>query len=471
MKLKKLVDKIPRVSLKNGKDIPITGLASDSRTVAFGDLFIARKGLANDGKQFIRQAMDAGAKAIATDLYDPFIKLPQVIYPKGLNIEAVLAARFYDNPSKKLFCVGVTGTKGKTTTSYLVRHFLDDIGCSLMSTSEIWLKERQINDSLTTRDCVFHQKLLREAVEQKMKAAVIEASSHGLDQGRVEGIDFDAALFTNLSADHLDYHPDMEHYASAKAKLFQLCQKTHIVNGDSPWADRMSRSHRITFGIETKCDVQAQGLVLNDRGAIFRVEGVQFSSPLLGIFNVYNALGAIALGLSYGKTLEEMAEKLAIFPGVPGRLERVVNEKGIHLFVDFAHSGDALEKVLFEMRRIAKRRLIVVFGSGGNRDVARRLEMGRAADQFADLAIITSDNPRKEDPEAICRDILSQFRSKAKARVCVDRREAIFQAVKEAKSEDIVIIAGRGHEKVQIFSGQTVRFDDVSVAMDALKCC
>ncbi len=478
MKLKQLLKGIDAGEVKGSREIEITGIASDSRTVAPGNLFLARKGEAHDATQFISQALAAGAAAIATDLYDPFLKVPQIIHPDIRSIEAKLAARYYGDASKHLFVVGTTGTKGKTTTNYLIKHLLDGLGktAGLMGTIETIIGETRISSSFTTPEAIAIQKTMKEMILKGCKAAALEVSSHGLELGRVDEIEFSAAIFTNLYPDHLDFHQTMENYVRAKAKLFQRVQKIAVLNADSPWAEYMA-SHCsapvLTYGIDAEADVRARAVSFSRTGTRFEVDyqgkTAEFRSPLIGRFNVYNLLGAISLGVYLGAELEKIAEILAGFSSVPGRLEPVLSVKGPRVFVDFAHTGEALENVLRTLREIAPKKVHVVFGCGGNRDPGRRKGMAQAAERFADRIVVTSDNPRQEDPESICRQILDAFENPRKAEVELDRKSAIRRAIQSADAEDLVLIAGKGHEKVQIFAHQTVPFDDAAIAKEALQ--
>jgi len=469
VKLKQLLKEIEGVIVHGSREIEITGIASDSRVVAPGFIFIARPGEKRDGREYISQAIEAGAKVIVTDLYDPFLSVSQVICKSPVSMEAVLSAKYYGYPSKKLFTVGITGSKGKTTTSYLVRHLLEGLGnpCGLMNTIETIIREDRFPSQMTTQSVIFNQKVLKEMVHQQCAAAVLEVSSHGLVQGRVDEIAFDIGIFTNLYPDHLDYHKTIEEYAVAKAKLFKAVDGTSIFNADSSWSKKMQQEKKgILFGIDHPADLHAEQIVCTERGLEFSVQGVRFSSCLMGRFNVYNLLSAIAVGVIKGASLEEMSSVLATFPGVPGRLERVANSRGVHVFVDYAHTGESLESVLRTLRDFTKQKMIVVFGCGGNRDPQRRKSMAESAEKYADLSIVTTDNPRNEDPEAIVRDIVAGYKSSEHVIVELDRKKAIIQAIQEAQKGDIVLIAGKGHEKVQIFKDRTIAFDDVSIASE-----
>lgn len=469
MKLKLLLQGIEGIEVRGSKEIEITGISTDSRIVAPGDLFIAKKGKKYDGGSFIPQAVCSGAKAIVTDLFDPFLHLPQIICPFPGQLEAKLAAKYFGHPSQKLFVVGVTGSKGKTTTTYLSKHLLESFGekCGLLGTVETIIGESRFDSGCTTRDVLLNQKLLKEMVKEKCKAAVLEVSSHGLCQGRVDEIAFDLSIFTNLYPDHLDYHETVEKYAAAKKKLF--VSGVSILNVDNPWASYMQgKGKSLSIGIEKTADIQARDISFHEEGTEFFVSGVRFWVPLMGIFNVYNVLCAIGLGTFLGKSLKEMSQVLEHFPAVPGRLEKVPNTRGIHVFVDYAHTGESLGLVLSTLKRVAKKKMIVVFGCGGERDRARRKEMAQSAEKYADLSIVTTDNPRSEDPAMICREILDGFDAAANVEVVLDRKEAIGKAIALASRGDFVVIAGKGHEKVQIFLKKSIAFDDVAVASEIM---
>lgn len=483
MKLKTLVQEMV-LEVKGSKEIEISGLSSDSRKTAPGNLFIAKRGTKTDGTEFIAQAVQNGAVAVLSRFYDPFLKATQLIHPEPEKIAAALASRFYRHPSKELFVFAVTGTKGKTTTTYLAKHLLDFLGrpAGLSGTVEMLVGERRAPSTMATQDLLLNHKLLREMVEAGCRAAVLEVSSHGLHQGRVAEVAFDAALFTNLMPDHLDYHPTMEEYGLAKQLLFrQLSEspkqnKLAIANADDPWTERLLEgcsAPRLLFGLGETADVRAEAIELSADGSRFAVcyrgERQIFTTHLIGRFNVYNLLGVISLGLYLGCSLQQLASCLATFRGVPGRLERVESSTGKHVFVDYAHMGEALENVLSTLKQTSKGKIITVFGAGGNRDPGRRKGLAQAAEKFSDFCVVTSDNPRQEDPNEICRQVLAAFHDPKAVRVELDRKKAIALAIAQARPGDLVLIAGKGHEKVQIFAHQTVPFDDCEVARECLE--
>lgn len=475
MRLKKLIQQIADIEVKGSKEIEITGLCANSKVVSPGNLFIAKKGLKQDGSKFIPDAIAAGAVAVLSDMYDPFLEVVQLIHPDVAKIEAILAAAYYQHPSTSLKMIGITGTNGKTTTSFLIKHLLDSAGVKtgVIGTIEWIIGDCHFPATMTTPDVITNHKLLKEMVGAECQAAVMEVTSHALVQNRVGEIGFDITLFTNLTQDHLDYHGDMESYRQSKERLFSALQqgKWAIFNADDP-AQFSTQAKRLTYGIEQPADLKAKDLKLTDKGiqftAVYKGLAIECKSPLIGKFNVYNLLAAISVGLCSGCTIEHCVTALKTFKGVPGRLERVKNRLGLNIFVDFAHTDDALERVLETLIPIKKGKLITVFGCGGDRDKQKREKMGRVVSRLSDGAIITSDNPRSEDPEAIIQQILKGFDPKCPFAVEVDRYKAIQKAIEQMGKDDILLIAGKGHEKEQIFAHKVIPFDDVEVAK---QCC
>lgn len=476
MKLKVLLKKLP-VIVYGSKEVLITGITANSRHAAPGYLFLAKKGLTQDGSRFIPDAVDAGAVAVVTDIYNPFLKVVQVITSNVAELEAILAARFYDSPAEKLFLVGITGTNGKTTTAYLVQHLLQN--CGLIGTIE-WIVGKTILPSThTTPDFITLTQLFNDMVTHGCKHCVMEVSSHALAQERVRDLPFDVAVFTNLTLDHLDYHHTMEAYAAAKSKLFTMLskEKTAVYNLDSPWHPQLlegCNAKRLSYGFDEYADIRASDLTMTAHSMCFMVhyagKSHRVSSPLIGRFNVYNLLAAIGVGLSRDLLLEEIIHSLSSFQAVRGRLERVSNERNLNIFVDYSHTDDSLKNALETLRECTSGKLITVFGCGGDRDSSKRPKMGAVAAALSDFSFVTSDNPRSEDPEAIIRQILPGFKECRTYAVEVNRRTAIQRAIEMATPEDIVLIAGKGHENYQIFSHQTIHFDDREVARQAAIC-
>ncbi len=473
MKLKQLFKEIA-VTWKGSKEIDVTSITANSKSVAPGSLFIARRGKTGDGHRFIAEAISAGALAVLTDTYDPFLAAVQIIHPNVNDLEAILAKRFYHDPDQKLSIYGVTGTSGKTTTTFLMKYLLEDQApCGLIGTVSWMTGKKVLPASHTTPDLLTLMQLFHEMDEEGCKSVVMEVSSHAIDQGRVKDIEFAAAVYTNLSQDHLDYHHTMEEYAEVKSRLFAHAGVS-IINGDDPWAPIMIRTAKkvIRYGLNPEFELFASHLQLSSQGMTFDVrwkqETVSFKTVLIGRFNVYNILAATALALAQGMPLQKIASKLESFSGVPGRLERVVNPKNLQVFVDYSHKPDALKNVLQTLTELKKGRLITVFGCGGNRDVQKRPQMASISESFSDLTIVTNDNPRNEDPAEIAKQVISGFQKKAYL-VELDRKKAILQALELAKPDDIILIAGKGHEAYQIFAHQTIVFDDREIVKEACR--
>lgn len=463
MKLKKLLKDLD-VEVKGSREIEVTGISSHSQFVSPGSLFIAKRGAAFDGTEFIPKAIEAGALAIVTDIYNPFLQgVVQIITPNITALEGLLAKRYYQIDQHPLFLVGITGTNGKTTTTYLIHHLLPY--CGLMGGVETIIGKQRFLSQLTTADVVTNHKMFKEMKEGGLKAAVMEVTSHALDQNRVAEILFDVGVFTNFSQDHLDYHETMENYLEAKLKLFKQ-SKDAIYNIDDPKAQKIGTG--LTFGIDQAADLMAKNIHFTLEGTHFDFcagnRTIPMKTPLVGKYNVYNCLAALAVGIKKGESLSAMQKKLATFPGVPGRLEKINNPKNIHLFVDHAHTPEALVKVLETLHQLKKGKIITVFGCGGDRDKTKRPLMAEAAEKFSDQVIVTSDNPRSESPQDICNDIIKGLSKEPF--IEIDRRAAIERAIFMAHKNDIVLIAGRGHEGEQKIGGRRVPFDDRVVARE-----
>ncbi|MCB1116025.1 MAG: UDP-N-acetylmuramoyl-L-alanyl-D-glutamate--2,6-diaminopimelate ligase [Chlamydiia bacterium] len=463
MKLKKLLKDLD-VTIKGSKEVEVTGISSHSQFVSPGSLFVAKKGKTFDGHEFISKAIETGAVAIVTDCYNPFLQgVTQIITTDADRLEALLAKRYYSAKSHSLYLIGITGTNGKTTTAYLIQHLLPTFG--LMGTIETIIGKDRFPAQLTTSDVVTNHKTLYEMGEKGLKGAVMEVTSHALDQNRVEEIPFDLGIFTNFSQDHLDYHKTMESYLAAKLKLFAKC-KEKIYNLDDPALNALSGG--MTFGLHSEADLVAKNIATTLSGTTFDLhyqnKCVLVKSPLIGDYNVYNVLAAFAAALKKGEKLHTLIKRLETFPGIPGRLERIDNALGIHLFVDFAHTPEALEKVLATLHHLKTGKIITVFGCGGERDQDKRPQMGKAVEKYSDTLIITSDNPRSEEPIEICNAIKQGVAGPAL--IEVDRRAAIERALFMAKENDLVLIAGRGHESHQKIKGRQIPFDDRVVAQE-----
>lgn len=482
MKLKKIFKNIPIERIYGAKEVEISGVCSNSKLVSPGNLFIAKRGDKEDGHKYIPQAISSGCVAVVTDLYDPTLPIPQVVLDNINQAEGHIAASYYEFPTNDLFMVGITGTNGKTTISYMIKHLLDKLlgPSGLLGTIEYLIGRHRYQATHTTADASSNQKLLREMILQGCRSSVMEVSSHALHQNRIACIDFDVAIFTNLTPEHLDYHKTMEEYALQKSKLFQQLSPTNtkknykraaIVNYDSPWKEVMTKECQvpiITYGLTPGADLVAEEVRLSPSGSLcilsWKGEKRRCQIPTVGRFNVYNALAAIATLLSQGFSLDRVLEALKGFRRVPGRLEPVPNKLGLSILIDYAHTEDALRSVLMTLSELKKKRIITVFGCGGNRDVTKRPMMAKAVEAFSDFCIITQDNSRDEAPEEIVCDIMRGFSSPDHFIIELDREQAIKKAIEMAEPGDILLIAGKGHERQQIFKDKTVAFDDKKIA-------
>ena len=505
MRLAELVEELGGgLQPSSGADRRITGVHLDSRRVGAGDLFCALSGTQADGSSFARDAVQRGAGAILSDrMLEIPAGIPLWIHPQARRVAGLASALVLGEPSRDLFLVGITGTNGKTTTAHLVGHLLKHVGRrpAVLGTAGNRLADGELVPAThTTPDAPELQRLLARHRALGGDAAALEVSSHALDQERTAGLDFDVAVFTNLTRDHLDYHKDLETYARAKQRLFEsLRPGAHaVVNADEPASERMSAAARarnaevVTYSARSRGDLCATDVRTSLRGTHIVLHGMGISRtrvwlPLAGRFNVENALAAAVCALVSGASPSQVLEGLAAAPNAPGRLEAVpTNGKGFALFVDYAHSEDALENVCRTLRGSLTDpndddsgmltppprrggRLIVVFGAGGDRDQGKRAPMGRVVNALADLAIVTSDNPRSEDPARILSDIVSGMEpARARRIVETDRRRAIEIACGEARSGDVVLIAGKGHETTQTVGREVHSFDDRAVAREVL---
>lgn len=484
MLLKTLLTKTPVKEVIGSAEREITSIAYDSRRVVPGALFIALKGQKIDGSEFVKQATERGAEAIVVESPLHNQKITTVNVPDSRKALADLSCAFYRHPASKLKLAGVTGTNGKTTTAYLLKHLLESNGLrsGLIGTVRYEIGNRILPASRTTPESLEINDLLYQTVNAGDKAAVMEVSSHALVQDRVRGLEFDVAIFTNLSQDHLDYHKTIQSYFEAKSLLFyQLANQKRkkavgVINIDQPYGEqlvaRFGKDLRlVTYGLGVSADFQASNIRSEGNITTYQLdaEGKSYlvRLPLIGRFNIYNSLAALAAAQAMGLPLRECIKTLVNAPQVPGRLESVPIKRQFQVYVDYAHTDDALLNVLRTLRELNPNRLIVVFGCGGDRDRAKRPKMGAVANEYADYSIVTSDNPRKESPESIIAEITSPMRS-AKYEIVLDRQEAIFRAIALAQPRDIILIAGKGHETNQEFADYTIPFNDVDVVQNAI---
>lgn len=458
--------------------VEIAGVTADSRAVRHGTLFCAVRGTAGDGHRFLADAARAGAAAALVEEVATGLDLPQLRVTSGRAAAAWAAAEFYHDPWDDLTLVGITGTNGKTTSAAILRHLLSarEPAASIGTLGARGADGRVIpgSEGLTTPGPVEVARWLRGLHDDGIRSVAMEVSSHALDQDRALAARFDAALFTNLTRDHLDYHGTMEAYRAAKLRLLSLLKPEGVAvfnADDEAWAGVETGAARgIRFGIDAQAEVRAEGISVGEKGMEWTLRTPSGSArvdlPLFGRFNISNALGAAAVlwGLGWGE--EEIAEGLGSVPQVPGRLERVPTPRGAPaVLIDFAHTPDALERALTALRPLVKGELVVVFGAGGDRDRGKRPEMGRVAASLADRSIVTSDNPRTEDPEAILDDIERGMGRAPRQRIA-DRREAIRYAVETGSGADLVLLAGKGHETYQIWGAEKRHFDEREVVAE-----
>ncbi|MCH9632907.1 MAG: UDP-N-acetylmuramoyl-L-alanyl-D-glutamate--2,6-diaminopimelate ligase [Chlamydiae bacterium] len=462
-----------------GENLEILGISSNSKLIAKGDLFIAKNGSSFKGIDFAQEAVNLGAIALLLDKYEPaFEKYTQIVHKNPSKIEGSIADRFYRRPSKKLYTIAITGTNGKTSTSYLIRQLFGERKCGLIGTIEYLIGDKSVDASLTTPDVVSNHKMLSQMIENKMQVAVMEATSVALTQNRLDNIDFDIAVFTNLSQDHLDYHKDMQQYLESKALLFEHLSpdKTAIINIDDQKANQLVHNCRAqikTYGTALGADYLISDIVLKASRCEFglTIDGCKHivNIPLIGMFNVYNATAAIATAVVAGIPIDQIIEKTERLLAPKGRLQSIENPYGAQIFVDFAHTEDALKNVIQSLKQIEHNRLITVFGCGGDRDPHKRASMGKTVSHESDITIITSDNPRFEDPEEICRQVKSGCDQQKEIYVEPDRKTAIENALNMLKAHDVLLIAGRGHEKFQIINGKKTPFEDATVVTKLIK--
>jgi UDP-N-acetylmuramoyl-L-alanyl-D-glutamate--2,6-diaminopimelate ligase len=450
-------------------EVEISGLAYSSQSATPGALFFCVPGFRSDGHDFAPDAVARGAAALVTERRLE-LGVPEIVVDDVRAAMGPAAARFYGDPTAELEVVGITGTNGKTTTAYLVRHLLAAAGrqTGLLGTVKRVVGGVEEEVERTTPEAIDLQETFRRMRDAGDQAVAMEVSSHALELGRVAGIRFACRVFTNLTQDHLDFHETMEAYFAAKRRLFEE-PGLSVVNVDDAYGRRIAAEvEAVTFGVESDADYRARDIDFDVNGSRFTLETpdgeLRIESPLAGLFNVENVLGAIAAVRSLG--VEEIS--LGGFGRVPGRFEAVDEGQDFGVLVDYAHTPDSLENVLRAARELARGRLRVVFGAGGDRDRGKRPLMGDAARRLADRVLVTSDNPRGEEPEAIIDEVMEGAGPDAEREV--DRRRAIARVIEEAEPGDVVVIAGKGHEQGQEFEdGRKEPFDDVTVAREALR--
>ena len=471
MKLKNLID-----CNKTLGELEITGITCDSRCVNEGYAFICIKGALSDGHNYAKTALEQGAAVV---IAERDLGLENQIVVDNTHKEfAILSAKWFGNPSKKLKLIGVTGTNGKTSTTYMIKQILEALGhkVGLIGTIQNMIGDEAIPTSNTTPNAYDLNALFADMAEKDCDYAVMEVSSHALDQCRVFELDFEAAIFTNLTQDHLDYHITMENYLEAKKKLFKMC-KVAIINSDDQYAEKIAEGldcKVVTYSTGNNSTYSAKGI--NYRPA--SVEYELLSANILqhvkvntgGKFTVYNSLASLCCMIELGFDVKQSAEALKLLPGVKGRAEVVPTNTNFTVIIDYAHTPDGLKNILTTFKECKKNRLTVVFGCGGDRDKTKRPIMGNIASRFADNVIVTSDNPRTENPTAIIEDILEGLEGlPTPYKVIENRIEAIKYAIATARADDIIVLAGKGHETYQILSTGKIHLDEREIVAEALK--
>ncbi len=486
-----LIDGYPMADINGTLDRNIESIAYDSRKVEPGALFVAMPGHHHDGSRFIGQAVEKQAAAFVTevskaDMAKTGLKSPGVTaihVDDSRHVLAWLSDRFYGRPSDRLDLIGITGTNGKTTLTYILEKIFETAGhsCGVIGTINYRYGGNEYPAPMTTPEALEINRMLHEMAGKGVEKCCIEVSSHSLTLKRVRELRFAVGVFTNLTRDHLDYHKTFEHYKDSKKILFRDCKiKNQVINIDDPVGREIvqeSSIETLTTGLDSRADVTAEDCVLLEDGIRFTLKtpsGTQaISSPLLGRHNVHNLLSASAVALAQGISLAHIAQGIQSLERVPGRFEKIQQGQDFIVAVDYAHTDDALANAPKVARTLSKNRVIVVFGCGGDRDPGKRKEMGRVALEMSDFTVITSDNPRTEDPEQIiqhiCEGIPAGRKPKEHYTILPNRREAIDFAIKKAQTGDLVLIAGKGHEDYQILKSGKIHFDDREEAVRALR--
>jgi UDP-N-acetylmuramoyl-L-alanyl-D-glutamate--2,6-diaminopimelate ligase len=482
MKIRELLKDVLLINYSGRDDLEITGIAYFSKQVEPGNVFVALKGQKADGLNFLPEALEKGAVAVVSEWPRPTsteISWAQVVDAR--EALALMSAIFYHNPSWKLKTIGITGTKGKTTITYILEEILKAAGQApgVIGTVDYRWKDKKISAGRTTPEAADIQKILKQMVDDGISHCLIEVSSHALEFKRVLGIGFDITIFTNLSGEHLDYHQTMENYFEAKKKLFFLNHKrlASIVNIDDPWGERLISElpmRTISFGFSPEAIIRAESFSVEEnvmKATVSYPGGkLNLSSALIGKHNLYNILAAISAALVLTVPPQSIIRGITSLKSVPGRFELVANNLGLKIIVDYAHTDNALENLLETVKSLKPKRIILVFGCGGDRDRSKRPRMGEVAARLADWTLITSDNPRSEDPEKIIAEIEQGFLNAGNSNYekISDRKRAIEKAIKMGRKGDYLLIAGKGHETYQIFKDRTIAFSDVETVREIL---
>lgn len=485
MKLNELLKHLQMLNPYKGENPEILSIENDSRKAGKGSLFICIKGYTVDGHDFAGKAAEQGAAAILAERELPGMDIPVIVVKDTKRAMAVLSDAFYGHPSRKIHLTGITGTNGKTTTSHLIEEIYrkSNYKTGLIGTMYTKIGLKTLETKNTTPESLILQKTFKEMADAGVEKAVMEVSSHALAEGRVWGTEYDVAVFTNLTQDHLDYHKTMDEYKWAKSLLFSQLgntydsdkPKTAVLNADDPASKTMSQctaAHIITYGIDEDADFRAVNIKMTGKGTEFDLISpfgtYKVSMGLVGKFSIYNALASIAAVMPSRIPIEEAIGAIEQAKGVAGRFELITCGQDFTVIVDYAHTPDSLENVLRTIRQFSKGRIFVVVGCGGDRDRSKRPLMAKIASEYGDIPVFTSDNPRSEDPREIIKDMEEGVKGE-KYEVIVDRKEAIKFAVANARKDDVVLIAGKGHETYQEIGNKRIDFDDRLVAKEAIE--
>ncbi|WP_346895979.1 UDP-N-acetylmuramoyl-L-alanyl-D-glutamate--2,6-diaminopimelate ligase [Clostridium sp. UBA7503] len=478
MKIEEILKGATYTVLSGDESIEINNTQYDSRKIKCGDVFFAIGGFNVDGHNFISKAIENGAKAVVVEKDVTLVEgITFIKVQNGRRALATAASNFYNNPSKKMKIIGITGTNGKTTCAFMLKGILEAKGykVGLIGTIANYIGNKEINTEKTTPESLELQQLFKDMVDSDMDYCVMEVSSHSLDLDRVYGIEFSQGIFTNLTQDHLDFHKTFENYFSAKSKLFKIC-KHSVVNVDDSYGIKLLEkinSRVTTYSIEKQSDLKGTDISLESTGIIFSLKEnekiYKVQLPIPGRYNVYNALGCIGATLDEGIDMDTIIEGLSKVT-VPGRCENLTlgMNLGFQVIRDYSHTPDSLKNILENLRELTKGKLICIFGCGGDRDRTKRPIMGEIGTELSDIAIITSDNPRSEDPYMILEDIKAGVK-KSNYKLIENRREAIKTALLLGEKDDIIIIAGKGHETYQILKNETIHFDEKEVVLELIE--
>jgi len=485
MRLNELLEFVETQNITHAADVEIEGIAYDSRQVRPGWLFVAISGHKVCGTEYITEAVSRGAVAVVSEEeFGLGAGVTHIQVPRARRALAEIANAYFGDLSRQMTVLGITGTNGKTTTAYMLRNILRDADLEpgLLGTVAYEIGGHIIPAERTTPEAPDIHSMFQHMKDVGCKSAVMEVSSHAIVLERVHGIDFDIGIFTNLTQDHLDFHQDMDTYFNVKAQLFESfekrCGSAVVINIDDPWGFKLAEEHGlaadiVTYGFNERSAVCASGVKMSVDGSCFDLftpwGEARVCLKLLGRFNIYNALAAIAAGGLLGVSLSQIVQSLENITAIPGRLELVPCRKNRKVFVDYAHTDDALKNVLTTLREICNGKLVVVFGCGGDRDPGKREKMGRIAAELADYSIITSDNPRTEEPEFIAAGIVAGLGGKESFEVILDRRAAIKKGIRLVGRKDILLVAGKGHETYQEIMGTIVPFDDREIVLELLR--